>query len=181
MAAIMAASLIGLGALFGLRISENVDVIETCVAYRSGQLWADELDEFVRQDGIRSIVSLAPPKPDQTWYRDELTVSVARHLAHYEMPLSPRSELTSVELTQLLTLLERAPKPVPIHSESGADLTGLAAAMFKYAIAARSDDEAKNQLSIRYGHFPYLGSGISAMDSSFQRFLREQQSRAQDS
>jgi protein tyrosine/serine phosphatase len=70
---------------------------------------------------------------------------------------------------------------VLIHSKSGADRTGLAAAMFKYAIAARSVDEAKNQLSIRYGHFPYLGSGTSAMDASFQRFLLEQQSRALDS
>jgi protein tyrosine/serine phosphatase len=178
MGAALAAVLAGIGALVGLRFSDNVDVIEAGMALRSGQLWAGELDDLILQKGIRSIISLAPPEPDQQWYRGELAVSAARHLARYEMPLSPHSELTSDELAQLLKLLQNAPKPVLIHSKSGADRTGLAAAMFKYAIASRSIDEAKGQLSIRYGHFPYLGSGTWAMDSSFQRFLLERQPRS---
>jgi protein tyrosine/serine phosphatase len=174
-ATVIATGLTVTGAMFGVRFSENFDVVEPGVAYRSGQLRPDELDAIIRQIGIHSIVSLSPPEPDQPWYRGEVAISGARHIVRYEMPLSPRKELTSDQLCQLLRLLKDAPKPVLIHSKNGADLAGLASAMFRYAIASRPAEEAKNQLSIRYGHFPYLVSGTGAMDASFERFLHEQQ------
>jgi protein tyrosine/serine phosphatase len=173
--ATFAAWLMGIGALFGLRFSENFDVIEAGMAYRSGQLLPDELDVLVEQSGIRSIISLVPAEPDQSWYVGEVAVSAARHLVRYEMPLSPQSELTSGEMCRLVALLQNAPKPVLIHSRSGADRTGLAAAIYKYAVALRPVEEARSQLSIRYGHFPYLVIGTGAMDISFQRFLLEQE------
>jgi protein tyrosine phosphatase (PTP) superfamily phosphohydrolase (DUF442 family) len=174
-ATVVAISLTITGAMFGVRFSENFDVIEAGVAYRSGQLRPDELEAIIRTINIRSIVSLSEPESHQPWYRSEVAISAARHIAHYEMPVSPRKELTSAELCHLLTLLKDAPKPVLIHSTNGADSTGLAAAIFKYAIASRPVDEAKSQLSIRYGHFPYLVSGTGAMDASFERFVHEQQ------
>jgi protein tyrosine/serine phosphatase len=91
------------------------------------------------------------------------------------MPLSAESELSSDQLRELLSLLRKAPKPVLIHSKSGADRSGLAAAIFKYAIASRPVEEARAQLSIRYGHFPYIWSGTEAMDASFTRFLASAQ------
>lgn len=123
--------------------------------------------------GIRSIISLVSPAPDEYWYRAAHTLSAAKHISHYEMPLSPDTELTSDQLRELVLLLQRAPKPVLIQSGSGADRSGLAAAIFKYAIASRPVEQAKAELSIRYGHFPYLWSGTGAMDASFQTFLRE--------
>ncbi len=89
------------------------------------------------------------------------------------MPLSAENELKSSQLRELLMLLLGAPKPMLIQSTSGADRSGLAAAIFKYAIASRSVEEAKGQLSIRYAHVPSLWRGTGAMDASFQRFLRE--------
>jgi protein tyrosine phosphatase (PTP) superfamily phosphohydrolase (DUF442 family) len=170
--AVMSVLSVGLGA----RFSTNVHVIEPGLAYRSGQLWPGELEGVIAEYGIRSIVSLVAPEPDQTWYRGELAISSARGIARYEMPLSARKELTSAQLRDLVVLLRKAPKPVLIHSKSGADRSGLAAAIFKYAIAARSAEEAKQQLSLRYGHFPYLWSGTDAMDASFNRFVAEQRS-----
>ena len=181
-ATVVAISLTITGAMFSVRFSDNFDVVEAGVAYRSGQLWPDELETIVRQSGIRSIVSLSPPEPDQPWYRGEVAISAARNITRYEMPLSPRKELTSAELCQLLTLLKEAPKPLLIHSRNGADSTGLAAAIFKYAIASRPVEEAKSQLSVRYGHFPFLVSGTGAMDASFERFVQEQrQARGEES
>jgi hypothetical protein len=141
---------------------------------RSGRLWPEELDAVISRRSIRSIISLVPTAPTQTWYRGELAVSSVRNLVRYEMPLSPQEELSSEQLRDLLALLREAPKPVLIHSESGADRSGLAAAIFKYAIAYRPVEEARKQLSIRYGHFPYLfWNGTEAMDASFRRFVRE--------
>lgn len=180
-AAMCAICLAVLVALFGVRFSDNFDVIEDGVAYRSSQLSPDGLVAVIAQRGIRSIVSLSPPEPDQPWYQGEVAVSRARHVVRYEMPLSPQKELSSAELCELLTLLQTVPKPVLIHSRNGADLAGLAAAMFRYAIASRPAEEAKNQLSIRYGHFPSLVPGTGAMDASFERFVQELQARAAES
>jgi hypothetical protein len=61
--------------------------------------------------------------------------------------------------------------------KNGADRSGLAAAIYDYAIAFRPADETTGQLSIRYGHFPFLWSGSWAMDRSFKRFLIEHEER----
>jgi protein tyrosine/serine phosphatase len=178
MTATSIASMAGFGAYLGLRLSDNVHVIESGLAYRSGQLWPSELEAVIEESGIRSIVSLVPAAPDEYWYRAELAVSSARGIVRYEMPLSAQTELSSDQLWELLSLLQKAPKPVLIHSKNGADRSGLAAAIFQYAIALRPVEEARKQLSIRYGHFPYLWSGTEAMDASFRRFLAEQHASA---
>jgi protein tyrosine/serine phosphatase len=170
------ALLVGFGVCLGVRLSDNVHVIESGSAYRSGQLWPGELELVIRERGIRSIISLIPPAPDEYWYRAELAVSSARGIERYEMPLSADDELTSDQLRELLSLLRKAPKPVLIHSKNGADRSGLAAAIFKYAIASRSADEARSQLSLRYGHFPYIWRGTGAMDASFTRFVADARS-----
>src|SRR5579864_8106049 len=89
-ATVVAISLTITGAMFSVRFSDNFDVVEAGVAYRSSQLWPDELETIIRQSGIRSIVSLSPPEPGQPWYRAEVAISAARHITRYEMPLSPR-------------------------------------------------------------------------------------------
>jgi protein tyrosine/serine phosphatase len=62
---------------------------------------------------------------------------------------------------------------VLIHCQSGADRTGLVAAIYEYAVAARPAEEAEEQLSLRYGHVPYLWSRTGAMDRSFEIFVRQ--------
>jgi protein tyrosine/serine phosphatase len=169
---IVAATIATLAAIcLSQRLTDNVHVIESGLAYRSAELWPGELELVVEDYGIRSIISLVPPAPDQYWYRGEQAVSSARGIVRYEMPLSADSELSLGQLRDLLTLLRKAPKPVLIHSRTGADRSGFAAAIFKYAIMSRSIEEAESQLSIRYGHIPNIWTGTDAMDASFKRFL----------
>jgi protein tyrosine phosphatase (PTP) superfamily phosphohydrolase (DUF442 family) len=164
----------GLGAyLGGLQLVGNIHTIEPGSAYRSAQLSRMQLETVIKQHNIRSIISLVGPAPDRRWYRDELAVTADQNLARYELALSANEELTEGQLQQLLTFLQNAPKPVLIHCKNGADRSGLAAAIYKYAIAARPIEEAEGQLSLRYGHFPYLWSETGAMDVSFRRFLAE--------
>jgi hypothetical protein len=167
--------LVGVSAFLGIRASGNFGVVEPGLAYRSGQMRPGEIDAIVQEEGIRSILSLVPAEPEDSWYRGEIDVSAARHVSRYEIPLPARRELTSTELCRLVILLQNAPKPMLIHSKYGADRAGLAAAIFAYTVAARSADEASAQLSMRYGHFPYFFTGTGAMDSSFRKFLLEQQ------
>jgi hypothetical protein len=78
-----------LEALLGVRLSENVHVVVPGLAYRSAQLWPDELKLVIADYGIRSIISLVPPEPGQPWYQGELLVSSGHQIARYELSLSP--------------------------------------------------------------------------------------------
>ena len=138
---------------------------------RQSRPWPDELELVIADYGIRSIISLVPPEPEQSWYQGELLVSSSHQIARYELPLSPDVRPTSDQLRDLLFLMQEAPKPILIHSRSGADRTGLAAAMFPYAVASRPAGEAGRQLSIRYGHFPSVWLDTSVMDATFQEFV----------
>jgi hypothetical protein len=171
MFAILTMSTAVVGVCLGLRFSENVHVVEPGLAYRSAQLSPEELEFVVADYGIRSIISLIPPEPEQAWYRGEIAVSAAHQIARYEVPLSRGVRPTAGQLQDLISVLREAPKPLLIHSKSGADRVGLAAAIFQYAIAARPADEAGRQLSIRYGHFPFILQETEAMDASFEEFV----------
>jgi protein tyrosine phosphatase (PTP) superfamily phosphohydrolase (DUF442 family) len=160
-----------LGVCLGLRFSENVHVVTPGLAYRSAQLLPEELESVIADYGIRSIISLTPPEPEQSWYQREISVSSAHQVVRYEVPLSRGAKPTTDQLQDLLSALREAPKPVLLHSQSGADRAGLAAAIFQYAIDSRPPDEAGRQLSVRYGHFPCILPETRAMDASFDEFV----------
>lgn len=168
---VLTASTAVLGFCLGLRFSENVHVVAPGLVYRSAQLWPEELEFVIADYGIRSIVSLVPPEPEEPWYRGELSVSTAHQIVRYEVPLSRGVRPTASQLRNLISVLREAPKPLLIHSKSGADRVGLAAAIFQYAVAARPADEAGRQLSIRYGHLPLILQETEAMDASFEEFV----------
>jgi protein tyrosine/serine phosphatase len=169
--AVVTLPMVVLTTLLGLRLSENVHVVEPGIAYRSAQLLPEELEFVVAEHGIRSIVSLTAPEPDEDWYRAEIAISSAHRIAHYDVAIPRGVRLTTKQLRDLLFALREAPKPVLIHSRSGADRAGLAAAIFQYAIASRPPGEAARQLSIRYGHLPYILPETRAMDASFDEYV----------
>jgi protein tyrosine/serine phosphatase len=93
-------------------------------------------------------------------------------LTHYDFPISAKRFVTGVQMAQILDILRRAPKPLLIHCQSGSDRSGLVAALFEYAIAHAGAAQADRQLSLVYGHFPYLTSRTGAMDASFWAYVR---------
>jgi protein tyrosine/serine phosphatase len=107
----------------------------------------------------------------QHWYDGEIAASRDLGIAHYDYGLSAKRLVTGRQIAELLALVEKAPKPLLVHCQSGADRSGLVAALYEYAIAGESADDADRQLSLAYGHFPYLTSRTGAMDKSFWAFV----------
>jgi hypothetical protein len=77
-----------------------------------------------------------------------------------------------IKLDEILKILRHAPKPILVHCKNGADRTGLVAAVYLAAIKGVKLDEAAGQLSLYYGHFPWLISATGAMDESFRAYER---------
>ncbi|MGQ9812097.1 MAG: dual specificity protein phosphatase family protein [Dissulfurimicrobium sp.] len=159
-----------LSAIYFLYMEEqgNFHVITPGEAYRSAQMDRDELEYYITKYGIRSILNLRGENADKPWYVEELDVSRAHNVAHYDISLATSRELNSDDVIKLVEIFKTAPRPILIHCKSGADRSGLVAAMWKVIVDKEPKAEAAKQLSIIYGHMP-IGKA-TAMDHFFDKW-----------
>jgi protein tyrosine/serine phosphatase len=134
--------------------------------YRSAQLNGLELGEEIDAHHIRTVLNLRGPNPTDGWYQEEVAATRAHGAAHYDVGISAQEPVSSEKIEKILAVLRDAPKPILVHCRSGADRTGFVAALYRYAIEGQSGEAALHELSLRYGHFPYLISKSGAMDES---------------
>jgi protein tyrosine/serine phosphatase len=146
----------------------NFHVITPGEAYRSAQMDRDELEYYIKKYGIRSILNLRGENADKPWYAEELDVSREENVAHYDISLAASRELDSDDVIKLVKIFKTAPRPVLIHCQSGADRSGLVAAMWKVIVDKEPKAKAAKQLSIIYGHMP-IGK-TTAMDHFFDKW-----------
>lgn len=146
--------------------SSNFHAVTEGEAYRSAQMDGAELEERIREYGIKSILNLRGEHPDEEWYAEEREVSEKLRIEHYDVGLSAMREPAEEEVRRLLAIFRDAPRPILIHCMSGADRTGLVSAMWKAVVDGEPKTEAEKQLSIRFGHVPV--GRTSAMDRFFR-------------
>jgi protein tyrosine phosphatase (PTP) superfamily phosphohydrolase (DUF442 family) len=170
------------GAYCGVIIhTGNFHAVQQGVLYRSAQLNEAQFERLGRTYGIRSVLNLRGAHPGDTWYNGELATARTLGIEHFDYPLSAERVVSEVQIEQILEIVRRAPKPLLIHCQSGADRTGLVAAAYEYAVAGETAATADDQLSLYYGHFPYLASPSKAMDESFWGFVRSRSHPARPS
>jgi protein tyrosine/serine phosphatase len=163
------------GAYWGaIQYQGNFHTVKDGAFYRSAQLSKHELHSAIREHNIRSVLNLRGPHPGQAWYDEELAVSQALGIAHYDYTLSSHRFVTRQQIGEVLGIIRDAPKPLLVHCKAGADRTGLVSALYRFAWEGVSADQADGQLSLVYGHFPYLTSRSKAMDDSFWAFVGTQ-------
>lgn len=165
----LACVLVG-GVLLYARVTGNLHRVESGALYRAGQLDATGLKSAIKLHGIRSVLNLRGAHPGSAWYDKELAVTDGLAVRHADLKLSANHEPTDQDLIELGRLLHDLPKPLLVHCLGGADRSGLASAIYELTVEGRPAGVASQQLSIRYGHFPWLWSRTGAMDRAFARF-----------
>jgi len=150
----------------------NLHAVSAAILYRSAQLNTAETRSAVARYGIKSVLNLRGAHQGAAWYDDEVAAARELGLAHYDYALSSRRFVGAEQIGEILDIVRRAPKPLLIHCKSGADRSGLIAAVYRYVEGGASAAEADRELSLAYGHFPYLTSRSGAMDDSFWAFVR---------
>ena len=167
--ALMAAAIGGYWGI--LQYEGNLHTVSEGVLYRSAQLSKSETRWAVRQYAIKSVLNLRGAHVGQSWYDDEIAAAGELGLAHFDYPLSAKRFVTGQQIEEILAIVRKAPKPLLIHCKSGADRAGLVAALYRFSETGASAAEADRELTLIYGHFPYLTSRSGAMDESFWAFV----------
>lgn len=130
----------------------NFHTVAEGEVYRSAQPTPAALERYVREHGVKTVINLRGENLSDGWYQDEVATSRRLGLRHIDFRMSAKRGITRREAWRLIQIMQRAPKPILIHCESGADRTGLASALYVAGIQHRGEDAAEEQLSLRYGH-----------------------------
>jgi len=154
-----------------LQLTGNIHEVEPGVLYRSAQLAPDRLDSLIQARHIRTVLNLRGAFPGKPWYEAEVAAVHDAGAEIISLPMSANRQPDAALLASLRHALRTAPRPILIHCNSGADRTGLASALFELFEEGKPAAEADNQLSFRYGHFPWLISRTGAMDRTFQQVV----------
>lgn len=153
-----------------LQLSGNFHAVIDEQLYRAAQMNSATLRRWHERHHIASVLNLRGANPGTDWYEDETAATRDLGIAHIDFAMSAAHELNDAEARQLIKTMRDAPKPLLIHCMSGADRTGLAAALYIAAIAKGSEGAAEWQLSPRYGHIglPWI-SRAYPMDETWER------------
>jgi len=125
---------------------------------------------YVEKHHIKSIINFRGVSSED-WYKNEILFTKEHNLTHYDYDIGDRREITLKQMNEMVELMKNAPKPLLIHCKTGADRTSLGAALYLYAV--KKDKEADREISILYGHFPWLGSKTYFMDRSFESYKKK--------
>lgn len=149
----------------------NFRIMQENEVYRSAQLEGKDWPQFHKDYPFRSVINLRGENEGKPWYDGEIDFTRANGITHLSLALSADREPDMATMEKLVTMMREAPKPLLIHCRQGADRSGLASALYVYAIEGKPAAEAAKQLSIYYGHFPWLTSETGAMDRAFAKYV----------
>ncbi len=135
--------------------------------YRSAQLYNYNMSFFYKTYHFQSILNLRGAHPDKKWYVYEKNFCKEYNITLIDFGISDKNIQSIKTMRKIINIIKSAKKPILIHCRSGADRTGLASALYLYSV---HDKNYSKMLSLKYGHFPYLGSPTKAMDKSFRNF-----------
>ncbi len=152
-----------------IRLDGNFHEILPGELYRSAQLTTTQLIDYSQQYNIKTIINLRGDNSGAAWYDTELAMARQLGITHIDFSMSASSGLTLAQAAQLITVLKQAQKPLLIHCRSGADRTGLVAALYLAALKGVDEEDAEEQISIWYGHISLPIIEEYAIDRSWEK------------
>jgi protein tyrosine/serine phosphatase len=109
---------------------KHFEAVTPGVLYRSALLRPEKLADVLDTHGIRTVVSLLPPRPGQL--DDEVRVTRSKGVRLVEIPMPVGARPTPAQLDEWLALLDDAgSQPILVHCEHGVVRTGMMVAVYQ--------------------------------------------------
>jgi len=141
--------------------------------WRSNQPSPGQLARLKAQ-GFRAVLNLRGAKPF-AYYHLEREACARLGLTLVSLPLSAGRPLPAATLLELHDVFRRLPRPFLMHCKSGADRTGIAAALYLLMIEGAPVTVAARELHWRYFHFRVGEAGV--LDLFLETFAAAQAER----
>lgn len=122
--------------------------------YRCAQLSTDDLPSQLEAHGIRTVVNLRGPCIGFDWYAGECRTTSRLGVSQEDITLSATRLPAPSEVRRFVEVLENTEFPIVLHCRQGVDRTGMMAAASMLLLTDATPDQARRQLSLRYGHVP---------------------------
>lgn len=141
--------------------------------WRSNQPAVADLERMAAQ-GLKTVVNLRGAT-EQSYWLFEREACARLGLTLIDLKLAAKRPPTRAQLQELIRILDTAEQPMLIHCKSGADRTGLAAAVWRLAKSGDSAARAGEELSFRYLHLKRERAGVQ--DQVIRTYQREGEAR----
>jgi len=123
--------------------------------YRSSQMPPKNLEKYIKEYGIKTIINLSGEEPFYWVSQGEKQLAEKYGIVVYNFKTNGLYVTGLEEVRTLLTIFYTAPLPILVHCFAGADRTGETAALYLLAVGQDSSD-ALEQLSAKFGHTRWL-------------------------
>jgi protein tyrosine/serine phosphatase len=140
-------------------LGSNFHVVLGGRLFRAGQPSGADLEEYIRTCGIRTVINLRGPNDGEDWFDEEKLAAERHGVTFVSVNMSASDKPQEQELRKLVQALERCPEPILVHCNSGSDRSGFASACYLLLKTDATLEQARRQLSLRYGHFPWGKAG----------------------
>jgi len=138
-------------------------------AWRSAQPAPHHFRRFAKA-GVRTVINLRGERDcGSYWLERRACERYGLKLINYQ--LRSRAAPTRDELLGVKRLFDEIEYPVLVHCKSGADRAGLMSVLYRHLHEGVPMEEAKKELSIRYGHIRQAHTGI--LDYFFERYIAD--------
>ncbi|MBI2805855.1 MAG: tyrosine-protein phosphatase [Planctomycetes bacterium] len=152
----------------------NCYVVVADKCCRSAQPTEQFLVNAQRAYGIRSVFNLRDENEDQAWYRRERDTCARLDITLVNAGLASKEQPPAHDFKRLILSMRDCPEPVLIHCANGNDRTSLASAFYLLLRTPASLPEARQQLSLRYGHMYWTKAGcLGRILDSYEEWLQE--------
>jgi protein tyrosine/serine phosphatase len=136
-------------------IQGNFHTVKEQALYRSAKLRDWQLQNYIDEHGIQTIINLRGAMSDDIHYSDEVKVAQERNVTLINFGMSAYRYYDINQTQKIVALLKHAKPPILVHCDGGADRSALVSALYRYALNDENSTQAIQSFKWYYGYLPY--------------------------
>jgi protein-tyrosine phosphatase len=152
-------------------VGSNFHAVVPGHCYRSAQPTPAFMEQLHRTHDIHAIINLRDENKDQIWYQCEIETAARLNVTVFNAGLSSYEHPPAVDFRRFMRAVKEAPEPVLIHCANGNDRTGFASAVYLLLRTNTTIADARQQLSVRYGHFWWRRAALDRILGNYESWL----------